>query len=254
MDGRWIGALIMVLIATLSQAVTPARIQAQAGDADRKPLASRAELEALWNKLSPSQRTYAEAVALRERLDNGDFQVGDRIVLRVRGDTALSDTFTVTPKRSIDLPNIGDISLVGVLRSELEDHLRATISRYVRELDLKAESLMRIAVLGQVGRPGVYNVSSASQFGDVFTAAGGLTANSEMGKSEVRRGEQLFLDSKGLDAAITTGRTLDQLNMRSGDQVSVAEKKRGQAANTVILLGAIAGAILSIVAVVSLVK
>ncbi|HKV75078.1 MAG TPA: polysaccharide biosynthesis/export family protein, partial [Gemmatimonadales bacterium] len=204
--------------------------------------------------LSPEQRTYAEAVALRNRLDQGDFQVGDRVVIHVRGDTALSDTFTVTPKRSLELPNIGEVSLAGVLRSELEDHLRETISRYVRQLDLKAESLVRLSILGQIGRPGVYNVSSAALLGDVFSAGGGLTPTSDVGRSLVNRGGVVFLTSKRLEAAITEGRTIDQLNLHSGDELLVAEKKRGEFANTIIIIGAVAGAVLSIVAVVSLLK
>ncbi|HKV76471.1 MAG TPA: hypothetical protein VJN95_18270, partial [Gemmatimonadales bacterium] len=86
-----------LLIVMLGLAARPAAMVAQGKDTEHRPLATRADLEALWAKLSPEQRTYAEAVALRNRLDQGDFQVGDRVVIHVRGDTALSDTFTVTP-------------------------------------------------------------------------------------------------------------------------------------------------------------
>jgi protein involved in polysaccharide export with SLBB domain len=227
---------------------------AQQPSADRRPLATRAELEALWASLKPQQRAYAEAVVLRERLDKGDFQIGDKVILHVRGDTSLTNTFTVNANRGLDLPNIGEISLVGVLRSELETHLQATVSKYIRSLDLRAESLVRLAVLGSVGRPGFYNVSSAALMGDVFTAAGGLTAGSDLGHSEIRRGGQPFMESDKVQRAISEGRTVDQINLLSGDEIQVAEKRRGSVASTVLLVGAIAGALLSIVAVVSLVK
>src|SRR5882672_10916358 len=138
-------------------------------NAERRPEATRAELEALWAKISPEQRSYAEAVALRERLDQGDFQVGDKVVLHVQGDTSLSREFTVNATRGLDLPNIGEVPLLGVLHSELTDHLRTVMARYIKSVDLRAESLIRIAASGQLTRPGFYNVSAASVLGDVFT-------------------------------------------------------------------------------------
>ena len=60
-----------------------------------------------------------EADALRARLRDGDFRGGDRIVLSVRGDSALTDTFTVHPGRTLRLPNLPELPLQGVLRAEL---------------------------------------------------------------------------------------------------------------------------------------
>lgn len=232
----------------------PTQAVAQQGNADRRPEATRAELEALWAKLSPEQRTYTEAVALRERLDEGDFQIGDKVVLHVAGDTALSNTFTVNANRGLDLPNIGEVPLKGILRSELTGHLRTAVGRFIRQVDLRAESLIRIAVSGQVARPGFYNVSSIAVLGDVFTAAGGLTSLSDLSKTEVHRGGQPFLDPKQVTAAVTDGKTLDQMNLHSGDELQVAEKKKGSGTQAVLLIGSIAAAVLSIAAVAALVS
>lgn len=232
----------------------PAAAGAQQPAADRRPQATRAELEALWAKLKPEQRTYAEAVALRERLDQGDFQVGDKVIIHVEGDSALSDTFTVNARRGLELPNLSEIPLNGVLRSELADYLKVAVSKYVKSVDLRAQSLMRIAVLGQVSRPGFYNVPAVSLLADVFTVAGGLTANSDLGKAEVRRGGTSFLAKDKVQESITKGLTLDQMNLRSGDEINVGEKKRGGGASAIILIGSIAAALLSVVALVSLLK
>lgn len=250
---RWQGVLWLVTLAIFLLGC-PGLAGAQESDADRRPLATRAELEALWGRIKPEQRGFAEAVALRERLDQGDFQVGDRVILRVVGDSLLSNTFTVTANRALDLPNIGEVSLTGVLRSELESHLRGVISRYIRSVDFHAESLIRIAVLGQVARPGFYNLPAVALLGDVFTEAGGLTTGSDLAKTEIRRGGGTFIAREQLQRAITDGRTLDQLNMHSGDEIQVASKSQASATSVVLLVGAIAGALLSIVAVASLLK
>jgi polysaccharide export outer membrane protein len=226
----------------------------QQGSADLRPEATRAELEALYAKVKPEERGFAAAVALRERLDQGDFQTGDKVVLHVAGDTALNDTFTVNEHGGLDLPNIGEVSLHGVLRSELAEHLRSVVSRYIRSVDLRAESLMRITVVGQVARPGFYNLPAVAVLADVFTAAGGLTSESDIPRSEVRRNGQVFLEPEVLQSAITSGRTLDQMNLHSGDEINVAQKKHASVSSTIFLVGGIATALLSIVALVALVK
>jgi len=237
-------------VVILGSAALPAKVVGQV-DA-RRSQATRAELEALWASLKPEQRRYSEAVALRERLDIGDFQVGDKIVLRVRGDTALSDTFTVTPNRTLELPNIGVANLTGVLRSELEDHLREQIGRFIKSPEVHATALMRVSVVGMVGRPGFYNLPATSLMGDVFTAAGGLNIDSDPNKTQVLRGGQPFLAMDRVTKAITEGRTLDQMNLHSGDEVRVGEKKKA-GPGALVVIGAVSAAILSVVAVVSLV-
>ena len=56
---------------------------------------------------------------------------------------------------------LGLIALAGsafLLRAELTDHLREQIARYVREPNVRAQSLLRITVMGQVGRSGFFVV------------------------------------------------------------------------------------------------
>lgn len=216
--------------------------------------ATRAQLESLYARLSPKERVYAEAVALKERLDEGDFQAGDRIILVVRGDTALSDTFAVNTNRAIELPNIGAVPLQGVLRSELQAHLAEVLSHYLKSPEITATSLIRIGVIGQVGRPGFVYMPATTVAADAFTAAGGLTPASDLKKLKITRNGQVLLEGQQLQNDIAAGRSLDQMNMQSGDEILVGEKTSGGFARGIILFGAIAGAILTIAALVSLVS
>src|ERR1051325_8754871 len=65
------------------------------------------------------------------------FQVGDRVLLHVEGDSALSDTFTVVAGPAIRLPDIGEISLAGVRRTDLESHLQHEIDRHGVEAGMR---------------------------------------------------------------------------------------------------------------------
>ncbi len=87
---------------------------------------------------------------IERRLSSGDFSIGDQISLQVIGESSLTGTFSVTPGPAISLPNIPTISLAGVLRSELEEHLTENLSLYVKDPELQVTSLMRIAMFGAV--------------------------------------------------------------------------------------------------------
>src|SRR5213596_640664 len=98
---RHVGTALFAAVWSLAVA-TPAMAQDHAGDPDR-PLATRQVLETAAGQLEAkgdSQR----AAAIRARLADGDFQPGDRVLLRVDSEPALSDTFTVTPGRTLALP------------------------------------------------------------------------------------------------------------------------------------------------------
>src|SRR4051812_30141100 len=78
------------------------------------------------------------------------FQVGDRILLSVEGDSALTDTFTVVAGPVLRLPQIGDISLASVPRSGIEPYLTRELGRYINDPVVSARALIRISVMGEV--------------------------------------------------------------------------------------------------------
>lgn len=166
----------------------------------------------------------AEVRTLRRRLEEGDFQVGDRILLTVGAHPELTDTFTVTDGRKVVLPMIGDVPLSGVLRSELEPYLRGHVGRYIRNPELHARSTVRISVLGEVGQPGYYAVSSESLVTDALMVAGGPTARARLAAMRIERGDERVMQGDELQKAISEGRTFDQLSLRAGDRIVVPPK------------------------------
>jgi hypothetical protein len=208
---------------------------AGAGGAGRLS-ATRAELESLAARAdevissgAPGAQVRAEkqreAAALRARLREGDFDVGDRIVLAVRGDSALSDTFPVQSGRTLQLPNLPALSLAGVLRSELQPSLATQMARFVKDTTLRATALIRFGVLGEVARPGYYRLPADIPISDAIMAAGGPTPRADMPRTVVRRGSKELLSKGAVRTATVAGSTLDQLNLAPGDEIVVAEKR-----------------------------
>jgi hypothetical protein len=191
-------------------------------------LAVEAERAATDRKLDEEEREAraAEAAALRARLREGDFRAGDRVVVLVRGDSALSDTFTVRAGQVLSLPGAGDVSLSGVLRAELQDHVRTGIGRYVRNPTVQTTALLRVAVLGEVSSPGYYSLPADALVSDAIMVAGGPTQRADLDRTRIRRGREEILRDKQTKTALAEGRTLDQLGLRAGDEILVGERRQ----------------------------
>lgn len=178
---------------------------ASADDGDRQ-----AELE---NQLS----------GLRYRLEQGDIWPGDIVALEVSGEERWTDSFTVTPQRTLELPDIADpIPLEGVLYSEAEETLARELSRYLREPRLRVHVLKRVAILGQVGSPGFYHLPGSALLSDAVMRAGGPGAEAKLRDVEIRRnGDRV---AEGFPQVAFQRLSLDQLGIVSGDEVFVPKK------------------------------
>ena len=209
-------------------------------------LAIEAEQLASSSQGSVQRQKRAEADALRARLRDGDFRVGDRIVVSVQNDSALSDTFTVTPGRTLRMPDLPELSLQGLLRAELQEYLTRHIGRYVRDPVVEARPLIRIGLLGEVDRPGFYFVTAEGLVPDALMLAGGPTREADLTKTTVRRGMSVIWERAQFRDALTEGITLDQLGLRSGDEIIIGEKRRSRWDNVLRTAGVVSGIVLSI--------
>jgi hypothetical protein len=184
-------------------------------------------------------RSNSEAAVLRERLTSGDFQVGDRILLRVDGEQALSDTFRVANGPggpTLSLPIVGDLTLHGVLRSELLTFLQGEIGKFVRDPVVHVRSLVQLSVIGGVLRPGFHTVPADSRLSDVLMLAG-LAPDGSLKNLRVDRGNEKLWDGELLQTATNQGRTVDQMNLRAGDQIVVAKQTRHDFERTARIIG-----------------
>jgi protein involved in polysaccharide export with SLBB domain len=198
---------------------------------------SRAELEELLERYeetanssaySSSLRAHArsEAQLLRQRLEDGDLRVGDRVVLVVERHLDLTDTFNVVAGRKLVLPVLGEIGLDGILRSELQPHMEAFVARFINSPVVHARSLVRLEIRGAVARPGFYTVPSDMLISDVLMMAGGPTGSAQLEKTRIERGRDVIWTGERLREAIIEGRTLDQISIRAGDNILVPDRTR----------------------------
>jgi len=187
------------------------------------------------------QQKQMQAATIRARLRDGDFDVGDRILLAIRGDSLISDTVTVRAGRMIRLENMPDISLQGVLRSELQDYLTTQLTKYIKHPEIQTTSLVRVAVMGAVNKPGYYQLPADIAMADAIMIAGGPTQNADVSRTQMKRGTDVLYSSALLGQEVAKGATLDQLNIRPGDQIEIGERHKTNWGLVASIVGITAG-------------
>lgn len=169
----------------------------------------------------------AEADAIRERLTDGDLHAGDPLLITVVGDESLSKSYVVSPNRTLILAGTIEIPVKGVLRSEIEPYLAKELTKYLRDPNVRVTPSLRIQLSGSVGHVGFFNVPAGTQLTDVLmnpSAGGGVTSQAVFEKSKILRGDKVVLDPKAFKQALATAKTLDELNLQAGDEISIATK------------------------------
>lgn len=227
---RGVGAL--ALLASVATSARVSQAQPIATPDSTAASAARLELQRQADSLA-AHGNPAQASVVRQRLAEGDFRPGDRIMLAITGNMTFRDTIAVREGQVVRVGTLPDIPIRGVLRAELTDYMTRQLSRFVRDPVVHAEALTRVAVLGAVGRPGYYALPADILLGDAIMAAGGPAGNADVSKTIVRRGKTEVLSKSQVQSAIRDGKTLDRIDLRAGDEIVVAEKKQRNVMNLI---------------------
>lgn len=228
-----------LLVASLASAgaaqepTTPVVVNAE------RAMVSRADLTAALKEIegflaagsySSAMRSakQSQADAIRERLAEGDLRVGDLIRMDVAEVSTFSNTYMVSPSRTIALPGSTEISVAGILRSELEAHLTSQLKKLVRDPTVRVIPTIRLSIFGAVGKPGFVNAPATLLLSDVIQQLASGPANDvRWEKSKIMRGEKVVVDGPEFREAVNTATTIDQLNLQAGDVIQVAAKPTG---------------------------
>lgn len=185
------------------------------------------------------------ASSLRQRLRDGDFQIGDRLILSYVTDVSHTDTLIVRTGRMVELPGKIMVSLAGVLRSEVEERVSTELMKYVRAQQIEVTPLMRVGVLGDVAHPGFFAFASDIPLTDAIMGAGGPTATADLDRSVVRRGNVLYKSADETRAAIARGLTLDQFGLNAGDELVIGQRPNSRS-GAILGLAAGVGSVLTL--------
>jgi len=238
---------LMTVLAASSQLVaTVADAQARATPGpltsrdELTTAAERAEIAAHVGDASARARNSSLAYSIRQRLRNGDFQPGDRVVVAFMSDSIHRDTIVVRGGRFLELLGKVIVPLTGVLRSEVEGRVTGELLKYVKAEQIEVTPLMRVGVLGDVAHPGYFAFASDMPLTDAIMGAGGPTATSDLERSIVRRGPVVVRTADETRTAIANGLTLDQFGLNAGDELVIGQRREGRSTAIIGMVGVLA--------------
>lgn len=154
---------------------------------------------------------------------DGALQAGDTILLEVEGHPEMRQLLTLNDVGRVELPQIGEVYLLGLTVEEAE----TTLGRRMRIYDPALEDVrvhwtdlnpVTILVQGAVNAPGSYTFEEDPAVWDVVKAAGGFLETADLVGSRVLREESGEARVQPLDlSALVTGGHLPQYAFRDGD-------------------------------------
>jgi hypothetical protein len=167
-------------------------------------------------------------VVNRDSTDDDVVHIGDKIALWVAGYTALSDTFAVGEGYRVRLPEqLPELTLENVRRSAVERVVTEHIAKYIKDPQVRATLLLRLALVGAFGKPGFINVPPDALLSDAIEK-GGLTGTASLKKVTIRRDTKELMKPKDTQKAPQSGKTIASLQIRSGDEIYIGEERPSQ--------------------------
>jgi hypothetical protein len=256
------GALVMFAAAVLSGVTAVPTALAQPGSG--RPLGGKFEtresLVALAKRADSLGRA-DDAIAIRRRLEQGDFSEGDRVVVAIDGDEVRGadgilppalpntpDTVVVRAGRIISMRDYAPLALDGVLRSELHAHIDAHVRKVLTRPTIRVVPLMRVGVLGGVARPSYYYLPVDGLLTDAIAAAGGYGGEANTTNIVIRRLGREIYSASAVRRASAEGQSLDVMNLEPGDEIVVG---RRSATNWVTWLQLSLGVAVAVVGIMS---
>jgi polysaccharide export outer membrane protein len=143
---------------------------------------------------------------------------GDVLRVDVWGQQQFSGLFLVDETGHLQYPVIGELEVRNLTVAEVREKVRAGLEQIFKNPFVTVAPLFRMAVLGEVRSPGLYTVDPTLSVLDVVAMAGGPSSAGNMNKIRLlRAGQEQQL-------SFSQGRSLQDMGVRSGDQIVVSRK------------------------------
>jgi polysaccharide biosynthesis/export protein len=167
-------ATALVAVAAIVSLAAPAAAQAPVAPA---PVAQPPAAPA---NQAPSAMPDPNRAAIESSTPAGDYRIGPEDILHiiVWKNDAMSRVVLVRPDGFISLPLLNDVQAAGLTPIQLRDVLNRRLAEYMPSPEVSVivndVRSFKVSVIGEVIRPGRYDLKSATTALDVLAAAGGF--------------------------------------------------------------------------------
>jgi polysaccharide export outer membrane protein len=146
--------------------------------------------------------------------------IGDRIFISDWRNENLSANVTVRPDGKISFFLVGDIMVLGLTPMELKDLLTEKLEQFVSDTDvtviIEKINSMDIYVLGEVKKPGIYNLNKRISLLHLLSLAGGIDKTVDIESAFLLRdGKKINIDFHKLlyEGDLTQNMTLEAYDL-----------------------------------------
>ena len=157
----------------------------------------------------PSAASPIVPITLRDTLVSvGVMRPGDELNLQVFRDKELSGKYLIDSRGYVQIPGLGVIAVAGMSPAQATERLREQlIARGTANPELAVYPLIRVSVLGEVVKPGLYSVDPGTSLIQLVTLVGGPNANADLTHATViREGRRVAVDLRSALEGSATGR------------------------------------------------
>jgi polysaccharide biosynthesis/export protein len=155
--------------------------------------------------------------------------VGDVLSVQTLGNIKVNKKLTVSRDGSINIPNIGIISVAGLPYADAIKSIKSFVSQkffgleIFINLDLARD--MSILLIGNASQPGIYTLPGGSNILSLLHAAGGINEGGSYRSITHKRNNRIIQELDLYDVLIK-GNLLFESPLRSGDSVIISPSQR----------------------------
>jgi polysaccharide biosynthesis/export protein len=145
---------------------------------------------------------------------------GDELQIRIWGQIDGDLRVTVDRAGQVDIPQVGQVSVAGLHYSELEQHLRAEVSKVFKNFNLTVNlgrlHSIQVLVVGNAKFPGTYTIGALSTLVNAVFASGGPSPQGSLRHIQVRREGATITDFDFYDLLVKGDKSKD-IRLQPGD-------------------------------------
>ena len=159
-------------------------------------------------------------------------------------ETRIIDGYLVDSSGYIEMPIVGSIKASGLTCFEFSEFLKISLKEYVLNPSVRTKILnFRVSILGEVNRPGTYNVINQNiSLTELISTAGGFTNNANPSKILIIRDANNEIETRYVDLTSYEFINSEYYFLKQNDEVYVKPDKASLAFDFGILrnIGSIA--------------
>lgn len=112
---------------------------------------------------------------------------------------------------------MGEIKIAGLTVEETTEKLEKLLQPYARTPNIIVVPLIRVNMIGEFGKSGMYRFDPSASFWDVVSEAGGVGSSIRLEDVYIMRGGEIIY--KDFRDALYKGTSLKEMGIQSGDEI-----------------------------------